>query len=77
MAFLLEHLPKNVRLVIATRAESLLSVTFLRARGQLVEVVKGDLRFTFGEPGKCLSNQPNASRAAAAAGLEQVFDGLG
>jgi len=46
MAFLLDHLPASARLVIATRAESLLPVSRLRARGQLVEIREADLSFT-------------------------------
>jgi LuxR family maltose regulon positive regulatory protein len=49
MAFLLDHLPDNVRLVIATRAESLLPISRLRGRGQLVEIRESDLRFTASE----------------------------
>ncbi|HVP20903.1 MAG TPA: hypothetical protein VMS73_03480, partial [Anaerolineaceae bacterium] len=49
MAFLIEHLPDCARLVIITRAESLLPVSRLRARAQLVEIRERDLRFTPGE----------------------------
>lgn len=44
--FLLDHMPPNLRLVIATRADPPLSVARLRARGQLVELRQADLRFT-------------------------------
>lgn len=46
MAFLLEHLPPRVHLVIATRADPPLPLARLRARGELVEVRAADLRFT-------------------------------
>jgi LuxR family transcriptional regulator, maltose regulon positive regulatory protein len=46
LTFLIEHLPESVRLVVITRAESLLPVSRLRARGQLVEIREADLRFT-------------------------------
>ena len=46
MAFLLEHLPAQVHLVIATRADPALPLARLRARGDLVEVRAADLRFT-------------------------------
>jgi LuxR family maltose regulon positive regulatory protein len=49
IAFLLEHLPDRARLVIITRAESLLPISRLRARGQLVEIREADLRFTANE----------------------------
>jgi LuxR family maltose regulon positive regulatory protein len=46
MAFLLEHLPPQVHLVIATRADPALPLARLRARGDLVEIRAVDLRFT-------------------------------
>jgi LuxR family maltose regulon positive regulatory protein len=49
ITFLLDHLPDCARLVIITRAESLLPISRLRARGQLVEIREADLRFTVTE----------------------------
>ena len=49
MAFLLEHLPPQVHLVISTRADPALPLARLRARGELVEVRAADLRFTLDE----------------------------
>jgi hypothetical protein len=49
MAFLLEHLPPRIHLVIATRADPSLPVARLRGRGELVEVRVADLRFTADE----------------------------
>jgi LuxR family maltose regulon positive regulatory protein len=46
MAFLLEHLPPQIHLVIATRADPSLPLARLRARGELVEIRAADLRFT-------------------------------
>ncbi|MFZ0160537.1 MAG: LuxR C-terminal-related transcriptional regulator [Kineosporiaceae bacterium] len=46
MAFLLEHLPPQVHLVIAGRADPALPLARLRARGELLEIRAGDLRFT-------------------------------
>jgi len=46
MTFLLEHLPHHVHLVISSRADPLLPLARLRARGELVEVRAADLRFT-------------------------------
>jgi len=46
MAFLLEHLPPQVHLVIGTRADPGLPLARLRARGELVEIRADDLRFT-------------------------------
>ena len=46
MTFLLEHLPANAHLVIATRADPALPLARLRARGELIEIRSVDLRFT-------------------------------
>lgn len=45
LAFFIEHLPDNVRLVISTRADPLLPLAGLRARGELAEIRSGELRF--------------------------------
>ena len=46
MAFLLDHLPPNLHVVITTRADPDLPLARLRARGELVEIRARDLRFT-------------------------------
>jgi LuxR family maltose regulon positive regulatory protein len=46
LTFLLDHLPDNMHLVIATRADPPLPLARLRARGQLTELRQADLRFT-------------------------------
>ena len=46
MAYLLDHLPGPMHLVIATRADPALPLARLRARGELVEIRAADLRFT-------------------------------
>jgi LuxR family transcriptional regulator, maltose regulon positive regulatory protein len=46
VAFLLDHLPPRVHLVIASRADPALPLARLRARGELVEIRAADLRFT-------------------------------
>ncbi|HZW01639.1 MAG TPA: LuxR C-terminal-related transcriptional regulator, partial [Candidatus Deferrimicrobium sp.] len=46
MAFLLEHLPPQMHLVIASRADPALPLARLRVRGELVEIRAADLRFT-------------------------------
>ncbi|TLS50983.1 tetratricopeptide repeat protein [Paenibacillus antri] len=46
LAFLLEHLPPQLHLVIATREDPRLPLSRLRARGQLNELRAADLRFT-------------------------------
>ena len=45
VAFLLEHLPPQMHLVIATREDPHLPLARLRARGQLTELRAADLRF--------------------------------
>jgi LuxR family maltose regulon positive regulatory protein len=49
VAFLLEHLPPHVHVVIATRADPGFPLARLRARGELAEIRAGDLRFTADE----------------------------
>jgi len=46
LTFLLEHLPHQMHLVIATREDPHLPLARLRARGQLTELRAADLRFT-------------------------------
>ena len=46
VVFLLEHLPPQMRLVIATRTDPPFPLPRLRARRQLVEIRAADLRFT-------------------------------
>ena len=49
MAFLLDHVPPRLHLVIASRADPPLPLARLRARGELVEIRAADLRFTTDE----------------------------
>jgi LuxR family maltose regulon positive regulatory protein len=46
LAFLLDHLPPQMHLVITTREDPHLPLARLRARGQLTELRAADLRFT-------------------------------
>jgi LuxR family transcriptional regulator, maltose regulon positive regulatory protein len=46
MRFLIEHLPANLHLVLATRIDPELPLSRWRVRGQLVEIRDHDLRFT-------------------------------
>jgi LuxR family maltose regulon positive regulatory protein len=46
LAFLIEHLPPQVHLVISTRADPPLPLSRLRARGEMAELHASDLRFT-------------------------------
>ncbi|MFC5175242.1 LuxR C-terminal-related transcriptional regulator [Nocardioides taihuensis] len=54
MAFLVDHLPPQVRLTLGTRADPALPLARLRARGELTEVRATDLRFTTEETGAYL-----------------------
>lgn len=49
VAFLLEHLPPQMHLVIATREDPQLPLSRLRVRGDLTELRAADLRFSAGE----------------------------
>ncbi|MBN9316302.1 MAG: hypothetical protein J0I99_11225 [Devosia sp.] len=49
LAFLVEHLPPNVHVVINTRADPALPLARLRVRGDLVEIRSTELRFTADE----------------------------
>jgi LuxR family maltose regulon positive regulatory protein len=49
MAYMVEHLPPHVRLVLASRADPPLPLARLRARGELLEIRAADLRFTTDE----------------------------
>jgi LuxR family maltose regulon positive regulatory protein len=49
LIFLLDHLPANMHLVIATRSDPPLPLARLRGRGQLTELRQTDLRFTLDE----------------------------
>ena len=46
VTFLLEHLPSQIHLVVATREDPPLPLSSLRARGELTELRASDLRFT-------------------------------
>lgn len=49
LGFLLDHLPPQVHLVIATRSDPPLHLARLRGRGQITELRLAELRFTAGE----------------------------
>ncbi len=49
LAFLLDHQPANMHVVVLTREDPLLPIARLRARGQLLELRQDDLRFTADE----------------------------
>jgi len=55
LTFLLEHLPPQLHLVIASREDPNLPLARLRARGQLTELRAADLRFTPSEAAEFLN----------------------
>jgi LuxR family maltose regulon positive regulatory protein len=55
LTFLLEHLPPQMHLVIATREDPQIPLSRLRARGQLTELRAADLRFTPAEAAEFLN----------------------
>ena len=57
VAFLLDHLPARLHLVIASRADPPFPLARLRARGELVEVRAADLRFTAEEAAAYLNDR--------------------
>jgi LuxR family maltose regulon positive regulatory protein len=65
LAFLIDHLPPQLHLVIATRADPGLPLPRLRARGQLTEIRAADLRFTAGEAAAFLNQTMGLDLAAA------------
>jgi LuxR family maltose regulon positive regulatory protein len=64
MAFLLEHLPPHVHVVISTRADPDLPLSRWRVRGELVEIRAADLRFTSDETATYLNHATGLHLAA-------------
>lgn len=81
LAFLLEHLPPQIHLVIATREDPHLPLARIRARGQLTELRASDLRFTPSEAAEFLNqvmglNLPGEDIAALETRTEGWIVGL-
>ncbi len=55
LAFLLDHLPDRIHLVLAGRSDPPLPLARLRGRGELVEVRAADLRFSLAEAAEYLT----------------------
>ncbi|HSR29018.1 MAG TPA: AAA family ATPase, partial [Anaerolineae bacterium] len=76
LAFLLEHLPPQMHLVIASREDPRLPLARLRARGQLTEVRATDLRFTTSEAAEFLNQAMGLALSADdIAALERRTEG--
>lgn len=65
LTFLVEHLPPQMHLVIATREDPRLPLARLRARDQLTELRAADLRFTASEAAAFLDQAMGLSLAEA------------
>ena len=80
LAFLVEHRPAGICMVLASRSDPPLPLARLRARGQLTEIRVAELRFTPAEAAELLqhvaSALPDASVAALAARTEGWAAGL-
>ncbi len=76
MAFLLEHLPPQIHLVIGSRTDPPFPLARLRGRGELAEIRAADLRFTPGEAAAYLNEVMGlALTAAHVAALEGRTEG--
>ena len=76
LTFLLEHLPPQMHLVIATREDPQLPLARLRSRSHLIELRAADLRFTASEAAAFLNQAMGLSLSAAdIAALEDHTEG--
>ncbi len=76
MAFLLEHLPPHVHVVVSTRADPDLPLSRWRVRGELVEIRAAELRFTSDEAVAYLNDLAGLGLAAEdVAALEERTEG--
>ncbi len=76
LCFLVEHLPPQVHLVIATREDPPLPLAQLRARSQLTELRAADLRFTPAEAAEFLNQVMGLNLSAEdIAALENCTEG--
>ena len=76
LTYLVEHLPPQMHLVIATREDPQLPLARLRARSHLTEVRAADLRFTASEASEFLSQVMGLSLSAEdIAALEDHTEG--
>jgi LuxR family maltose regulon positive regulatory protein len=66
MAFLVDHLPPQLHLVVSSRADPRLPLARLRARGELVEIRAAELRFTGEEVFAYLNDLHGLDLAASA-----------
>jgi len=65
MAFLIDHLPPFLHIILVTRADPPLPISRLRARGQLAELRVADLRFTADEASAFLNQSMSLNLTAS------------
>jgi len=65
LTFLLEHIPPQMHLLVATREDPDLPLARLRARGQLIEMRAADLRFTSSEAADFLNQAMSLNLSTA------------
>ncbi|MBS1251661.1 MAG: HTH-type transcriptional regulator MalT [Anaerolineales bacterium] len=65
LTFLLDHMPPQLHLIIATRVDPPLPIARLRGRGQLTELRADDLRFTVQEATSFLNEAMGLNLSAA------------
>lgn len=76
LAYLLEHLPENLRIAIGSRSDPPLSLARLRASGQMLEVRTPGLRFTVDETAQFLNEVMQLELAPeGVAALEERTEG--
>lgn len=75
LTFLVEHLPSQLHLIIASRENPPLPLSRLRARGQLHELRADDLRFTAEESADLLASMGLQLAPQAITALEQRLEG--
>src|SRR5579859_2424505 len=76
LTFLLDHLPRQLHLVMTSRADPALPLARLRARGELTDLRAGDLRFTPDEAAAFLNQVMGLSLSAEnVAALETRTEG--
>jgi LuxR family transcriptional regulator, maltose regulon positive regulatory protein len=76
LAYLLEHLPEKVYLVLSARADPFLPLHRLRGRGQMIELRTADLRFTSEEAAAFMNQRLDVTLGQKEAGvLEARIEG--
>jgi len=75
LAFLLEHRPAGMCMLLASRSDPPLPLARLRARAQLTEVRAAELRFTPAEAGELLQHAASALPEASVAALTARTEG--